>query len=306
MKQSTLKKTVKTPRKPAKSASRSTAASHECLVAEDMFDRGMGSVWISRKLPGGKLSASLFLLDTLCLGVKNAMLWEKIPQWQYEGMQMMNFGETLVPIKPCCAKKLVTEAVAYAESLGFKPHEDYQAASVVLEGIDTSDCEADYEFGNDGRPFYIPGPEDTPKIIARITAQLQKSCGKDGFDVMTEEDMAEDEESAVTIDDPEEVEYLLAGLEALLPCEARFEERNWKQLVKQMDVLRGKRNEVTIEKLSYAGDFGGIMCHLKVKEQSIVCSLTHLRFRPNFPLSKEITDYQKQRVKKLKKQEAFA
>jgi len=104
----------RTTRKPDKSVSRSVALAsapvHECLMAESMFETGLGSVWISHKLANGKLSVGLFLLDVFCLGVKNAMLWEHIPLQQYKMMQMMNVGETLAPMEPCCLKKLVQEA----------------------------------------------------------------------------------------------------------------------------------------------------------------------------------------------------
>lgn len=305
MKKTEPRKTVRKPRKPAKTAPLAAMPAHECLAAENMFETGLGSVWISRRLPNGKLSVGLFLLDVFCLGVKNSMLWENMARREYEMMQAMNFGETLAPMKPCCAKKLVLETVTYAESLGFKPHEDYEAARAVLEGMETAECEAEYEFGRDGRPFYIPGPEDSPKAVARIVEQLRKSCGDDGFDVMTEEDMEDEgEERAMTINDPDEVERLMNALEQALPFKATFEERGWKQLVKDGRAPRGATPSVTVEKLSYSGDFGGILCHLA--EHSLVCSLTHLRFKPNFPLYRDITAYQKRRVKKLKKQEAFA
>lgn len=64
----------------------------------------------------------------------------------------------------------------------------------------------------------------------------------------------------------------------------------------------GANPSVTIEKLYYSGDFGGILCHLA--EHSLVCSLTHLRFPPSCSLYRDITAYQKHRVKKLKKQAA--
>jgi len=86
----------RTTRKPNKSAPRVVALAaapvHECLMAESMFETGLGSIWISRKLANGKLSVALFLLDVFCLGVKNAMLWENIPLQQYKMMQMMNLG----------------------------------------------------------------------------------------------------------------------------------------------------------------------------------------------------------------------
>ncbi len=297
----------KTTRKPDKSVSRVLALAsdpmHECLMAESMFETGLGSLWISRKLANGKISVGVFLLDVFCLGVKNAMLWENIPLQQYKMMQMMNLGETLVPIEPCCLKKLVQEAEAYAKSLGFKPHKDYETARVILEGIETENCKVQFTFGHKGRPFFIPGLEETPAKIKRIVEQLRKSCGEDGYDVMTEEDMAdEEEEYTVTIDDPDKTERLIDGLERLLPCKAAFEEKGWQHLMNEGKVPRGANPSVTIEKLAYSGDFGGILCHLA--EHSLVCSLTHLRFPPSCSLYRDITAYQKHRVKKLKKQAA--
>jgi len=120
---------------------------------------------------------------------------------------------------------------------------------------------------------------------------------------MTEDDMAdEEEEYTVTIDDPEKTERLMDSLERLLPCKAAFEEKGWQHLMKEGKVPRGAIPSVTIEKLSYSGDFGGILCHLA--EHSLVCSLTHLRFAASCSLYRDITAYQKHRVKKLKKQAA--
>lgn len=303
MKNATSEKTAKKLRNPAGTAQISATSVHECLMAENIFEVGLGSVWISRKLPNGKLSVGVFLLDVFCLGVKNAMLSEKISLSQYKTLQMMSLGETLAPVQSCCAKKLVLGAVAYAENLGFKPHADYEATRGVMEGIEIENCAAEFEFGQDGKPLYIPGPDETPKMVEHIVDQLRKSCGEDGFEVMTEDDMAdEEEEYTMTIDNPEKTERLMEGLERLLPFQATFEEKVWQHLVKESKVPRGMMPSVSVEKLSYSGDYGGILCHLA--EHSLVCSLTHLRFAPAFFLSREIAAYQKLRVKKLKKQAA--
>ena len=54
----------------------------------------------------------------------------------------------------------------------------------------------------------------------------------------------------------------------------------------------------------YAGDEGGIVCHLVPlgEKQALFISLTHVRVPRSMPLAQAVADYQKHRVKKLKKQ----
>ena len=97
--------------------------------------------------------------------------------------------ETLVPVEPCCTKKLILGSAAYARNLGFKPQEDYEVARFfVLEGIDVAACKTEYEFGREGKSFYISGPHETPKKVDRIIKQLRKRCGDGGFEFMAKAD----------------------------------------------------------------------------------------------------------------------
>jgi|SRR5579872_1170475 len=204
----------------AKSPSLSTPI-YECLAAENIFGTGLGSVWISRKLPKGQLSVAMFLLDVFCLGVKNAMLW-RISRREYKMILMMNFAESMTPIQACCLKKLVLGAAAYADSFGFSPHEDYAAALTALEGIDARDCEAEYSFGRNGKPFYVRGPNESQAESQRIIGQLRRRCGEEGFDFLTDMDTDEEDEGNIaTIDDLFEVEQLMSDWERAFPFKSR-------------------------------------------------------------------------------------
>jgi hypothetical protein len=59
----------------------------------------------------------------------------------------------------------------------------------------------------------------------------------------------------------------------------------------------------TVSELFYMGDEGGIMCHIQPPDQAnpIVTSITHIRVSAYLPFAAEIVDYQKHRVKKLRK-----
>ncbi len=50
----------------------STAPIDACLMQEDLLEAGGGMLVLARRPVAGRLAMSAFLLDTLCLGVKNA------------------------------------------------------------------------------------------------------------------------------------------------------------------------------------------------------------------------------------------
>jgi hypothetical protein len=63
-------------------------------------------------------------------------------------------------------------------------------------------------------------------------------------------------------------------------------------------------NEIhqTVSDVSYAGDEGGIVCHIvpSDRREALIVSLTHIRMPRTMPLASAVVDYQKHRVKKLK------
>lgn len=106
------------------------------------------------------------------------------------------------------------------------------------------------------------------------------------------------------LDHPEKTVRLLAALKAAAPFEVEL-------MPVLINYLRAEnltaaiRTHQTVSDLSYAGDEGGIVCHLSRSDetgQALVVSLTHVRVPRTMPLSAAVAGYQKHRVKKLKKQ----
>jgi hypothetical protein len=63
------------------------------------------------------------------------------------------------------------------------------------------------------------------------------------------------------------------------------------------------QSEHIVSDLSYAGDEGGIVCHMRSdEEQGLVVSLTQVRIPRTMPFAAAVADYHNHRVKKLKKQ----
>jgi len=130
-----------------------------------------------------------------------------------------------VRMSPAAARKLTEDAISYARGLGFSPGADYKKASRVFGGITTADCDEQFIFGKDDKPFYIQGPSDSPARAERILRALDARCGKGGYHYIVAADdfepldgEEENGESAMTGPiDRAGLEALAAGLRARWP-----------------------------------------------------------------------------------------
>ena len=131
----------------------------------------MGHVVISRFKTTGDAELGVFLLDTYCMGVKNAF-FSKMTADEYEENMKKMFPSGKIELTPAAGRKLVEDAVAYAAALGIGPHPDYKKACRVLGGINAADCDTKFEFGFNGKPFLISGPSDSMARIEQIAKKL--------------------------------------------------------------------------------------------------------------------------------------
>ncbi len=83
--------------------------------------------------------------------------------------------------QPCCARKLIEQAIQYAQELGFAPHPDYKKAARVFGGLHVEECAEHFTFGREGKPFYRRGPRETEEQARRIVWRLEKRCGAGNY-----------------------------------------------------------------------------------------------------------------------------
>jgi hypothetical protein len=104
------------------------------------------------------------------------------------------------------------------------------------------------------------------------------------------------------LDKPEETYQLLATLNAAVPFDVELPPSLIVHLLAQHTAVPVNRRH-SVSKVSYLGDEGGIACHIVPEESDnvLVVSLTHVRVHRSLPFSTAVFDYQKHRVKKLKK-----
>ena len=99
------------------------------------------------------------------------------------------------------------------------------------------------------------------------------------------------------LDDPAKTQRLVARLQARLPFEVQLS-RAVVDLMRTESVAADTSTRYTVRQISYAGDEGGIMCHVDIGAtgRKLVVSLTHVIA----PASADVTSYQKHRISKLR------
>ncbi len=157
---------------------------YACRIQESLEDQGIAQAVIARELPDYRLALGVFLIDSYCLGIKDAF-YRIVTRGEYQdfvdGLEAS--GKTR-KIEPAALKRLIDGAIAYARQLGFEPARDYYKAELMLQAIDTSTCVEEFKFGREGKPYYICGPHDSAARQHQILGTLRRTQGDDGFDFL--------------------------------------------------------------------------------------------------------------------------
>jgi hypothetical protein len=156
---------------------------HECLLTKNWQDTSeIVQILVARKSPAGQVAAGAFLVDLGCLGVKAAFGRLFDTEKEYGEMrEEVKSRQKMTKADPNLAAKIIREAIAYAKDLGFRPDPDYRDAMHVLGDADPDACDEPIPLGKDGKPYFIPGPDDKVNLIM---AKLTRKLGPDGFHYM--------------------------------------------------------------------------------------------------------------------------
>jgi hypothetical protein len=170
---------------PARVLRAADAPIQRCLLSESMFDIGMGTLVLARGATPHHIAFGSFLIDGFCLGIKDVM-FKSVERDVFEMyVGSMDAGSRMVSVDPSYARKLLRDLAVWSQSVGFAPHRDFAAVERMFGDTSADASDAVFRFGRDGKPVYIPGPNDTAPLMQRRIDQLQKYLGDDGFDFET-------------------------------------------------------------------------------------------------------------------------
>lgn len=201
-----IKQVFQSPENYIKTQARSLPI-EECVINEDWEDTGMCNIIVARRHKTGNLTLGVYLVDLYCLGVKDAHYKFNIDEDDYDYLK--NSYANLESCDYVLAHNIIYGAIAFAEDYGLKPHKDFAIAQFILEEDDDNVELMELEFGLDGVPFYVKGPNDDAAKISQIKNTLLRTAGEGNFKVLEDIDdfdldLVEDDDNWPEDDDYEE------------------------------------------------------------------------------------------------------
>ena len=153
-----------------------------CFLTEALFDGGMGTLVLARGLTPDRVALSSYLLDTFCLGIKDVTFETVGGEYFQFYMDATDRVSPLIEVDPAYARKLLRDLAAWSRSLGFAPHRDFATVERIFGDVNADASDAVFQFGRDGKPLYIPGPNDKAPLIRSRIEQRRKHLGDEEFD----------------------------------------------------------------------------------------------------------------------------
>jgi hypothetical protein len=136
------------------------------------------AVW-ARDAGAGQVSACALLVDTHCVGVKEAVGPRLMPVEELDrfvGRAFGGYGAPPLRVPVELVRHLVHGAVEFARGLGFEPAPGFERCAAHLGDLEGPVA---IRFGRFGRPVYVAGPEDDPWPVV---ATLERTVGQGNFD----------------------------------------------------------------------------------------------------------------------------
>lgn len=174
---------------------------------------GMGHFVVARQRKNGTLVVGVYLVDLSCLGLKGTFytefedledIQEKLLEAETE---ILNFEE----IEPNLCFNYIYGAIEYAEDLGFQPHKDFKITEYILDDVEDIDF-IDIDFGFNGKPLYVAGPDDN---VNQILAILNKNVGEGNYEYIVPKHENDWENEEMENDDDEYSDNLFEELNDL-------------------------------------------------------------------------------------------
>lgn len=176
-----------------------------CYINDDADEAGMAQIIVTRRHTGGRISMAAYLVDMLCLGVKDTYYQLRMDEEEFLELmdrQPLDFIECSYEE----AHNRIYGAIAFAEEGGIEPHPDFRLTRYMLEE-DTDDVPLiEYDYGRNGKHFLVC---HSNLEASRYLPTLRKHLGDDFKYIIRDidrDDFLDDDEEDYDDDDDEDDE----------------------------------------------------------------------------------------------------
>jgi hypothetical protein len=124
---------------------------------------------LARGVTTGYLALGIILLDTFCLGIKDAIFGHMAGP-EFDALRdRMAAGIPLKPVEPSYARKLLRELAGWAQANGFAPARDFTEVERLFGDVSAEACDTTFQFGYEGgKPLYIGDLSDWTALRRRV------------------------------------------------------------------------------------------------------------------------------------------
>ncbi len=162
----------------------------ECHLNSNWKEMGSATIVFSRIHANGNLTFAMYMVDLLCLGVRDTHYRFNTTQDDHEDLlDMMSENFEMQKVEYTLVHNIIFSALEYADENGFKPHKDFSSITKYMLEEDTEDIEfIEIECGRNGKPFFVKTEEMSEKEANKIINQLEKTVGKGNFEILLIDD----------------------------------------------------------------------------------------------------------------------
>ncbi|HEY5003314.1 MAG TPA: hypothetical protein VII61_09190 [Ktedonobacteraceae bacterium] len=156
----------------------------ECWISADWQNEtpGLVQIIVARQQPDESICFGMYLVDKLCLGLKNTFARANYTPERYQ-REVQTMFQNVVPktCPPELAYQMIYESIDYAAKFGFTPNKDWELTQNMLAPRGEFNATYKLKFGQKGKPLFIAGPHDNTKEILK---QLELTAGPGNYHYM--------------------------------------------------------------------------------------------------------------------------
>lgn len=149
----------------------------KCLISAGLFKSGAGVAVLVRGVSREEQHIGCFMLDTFCLGVKDAFFQTLVREEADFMLDALESADPVEVVEPGELRKLLHDLVAWAEGNGLPPHTEYARMEALFGDVVPAGHDNMPKFGYEGRVLYVPGPTESPMEVRRRMELVRARCG---------------------------------------------------------------------------------------------------------------------------------